>query len=107
MTNEEFIVKWLNMKYLTYNKLEHKGSVYLYYDNMDYADIRIDRNQGVIYYEWTFWLEFQSISNIKLRLFKLVMRDWATNVFKLQGAISFYALDKEGYDLKIPIKYKI
>lgn len=69
------------IRYNSYLKLEYKNSIYLYYDGLDYAEIRIDRNDGWVYCNYKFWDDFSQTFEYSKSNFDKFIKNWCGDVF--------------------------
>lgn len=81
---DKVINKWFDIKYLTYDKLYHDDSIYLYYDDKEYADIRILKKIKYIYYEWSLYEEFYEMIRKEPIEFNNFMSKWVEDNFNLK-----------------------
>lgn len=106
MTDEtkKILYKWFNLKYDTYDKLERDGSIYLYYEGEEYAEIVIDKKREIIdYYIWSTFKEFWQIIPIKESEFENIMSEWVENTFGLKGYAPSVYSSIDSLPFKIPL----
>lgn len=84
----QVIYKWFGMKYETYDKLEHNGSIYLYYKGETNPEIRIDIKNKHLYFIWNVYIEFSQIISVEINDFKPGICKWVEDTFNLTGVVS-------------------
>lgn len=84
MDIEIAIHKWFDMNYITYDKLEHDNSIYLYYQGNKYADIRINNDRKVICFNPKLLEEFCTIFPSKRWNFNEFICDWVELKFNME-----------------------
>lgn len=99
---DKIISKWFDIKYQTYSKLEHNGTIYLYYDGEEYADIRIDAKYERLFYNRKLYLEISLIISLQQYEFEDFMITWVENTFKLNELVGAYYFSEFSDKLKIP-----
>ena len=86
--NEEIkkvLYRWFDIKFSAYDRLEHDGSIYLYYDGEEYADIRILKKHEIIAYKSSIYEEFFQIISLDRYVFEGAISKWVGDTFNLKG----------------------
>lgn len=75
---------WFTTRYKMFERFDSTYSIYLYDDPYNLADIRVEKNDGWIFYSYSFLKEFKQIfPMISDKEFEIQLLSWATNTFEL------------------------
>lgn len=103
ITLDMAMYRWFEMKYRTYDKLEHGNSIYLYYDGEEYADIRILNKNNLVIYNIKFYDEFSELFPIELNDFEEIILNWIKDTFNLNDIINILVRYGRAKTLKTPL----
>jgi hypothetical protein len=109
MSKEEYYSKIKRFLYRKFEELElverNNGNyLYLRYDNEEYAQIRIDKKSGRVFYSKRLRDKINKIFRLEEIDFKILLKSWVEDTFQIEVNHTEYVVTVAAGGLKIPTK---